>query len=175
MPLNDGIEIVGFVGALLGAKHQNLNHVSDDDLQMLPILFIQSEQEGGQHGEDHQHGGRGISQRFLGCKIQGDANEQTEAETDQLPLGQVEKNLAFDLGKVFGDGYIGHFLTSLVGIEYGAGKAAGFEQAEAEQHCVAHAGPDGVADLPGYGDVLHQHGVDRHADHNEKCLKAQSE
>jgi len=110
LPRDDGIEIVGFVGALLGAKHQNLNHVSDDDLQMLPILFIQSEQEGRQHGEDHEHGGRGIAQRLLGCKIQGDANEQTEAEADQLSLGQVEKNLAFDFGKVFGDGYIGHFL-----------------------------------------------------------------
>lgn len=108
MPLNDGIEIVGFVGALLGAKHQHPNHVADDDLQMLPVLFVQSEQEGGQHGEDHEHGGRGISQRLLGCEIQGDANEQTEAETDELPLGQIEKNLAFDLGKVFGDGYIRH-------------------------------------------------------------------
>lgn len=127
MPLNDGIEIVGFVGALLGAKHQHPNHVADDVLQMLPILFIQSEQEGGEHGEDHEHGGRGIAQRLLGCKIQGDANEQAEAETDQLPLGQIKKNLAFDLGKVFGDGYIWHFVTSLVGIEYGAGKAAGFE------------------------------------------------
>lgn len=131
MPLNDGIEIVGFVGALLGAKHQHPNHVADDVLQMLPVLFVQGEQKGGQHGEDHEHGGRGIAQRLLGCKIQGDANEQTEAEADQLPLGQVEKNLAFDLGKVFGDGYIGHFVTSLVGIEYGAGKAAGLEQAEA--------------------------------------------
>lgn len=131
MPFHDGIEIVGFVGALLGAKHQNLNHVSDDDLQMLPILFIQSEQEGGQHGEDHQHGGRGIAQRLLGCKIQGDANEQAEAETDELPLGQIEKNLAFDFGEVLGDGYIGHFLSSLVGVEYRPGKAAGLEQAEA--------------------------------------------
>lgn len=110
MPFHDGIEIVGFVGALFGAKHQHPNHVADNGLQMLPVLFIQSEQEGGQHGEDHQHGGRGIAQRLLGCKIQGDTNEQTKAEADQLPLGQVEKNLAFDVGKVFGDGYIGHFL-----------------------------------------------------------------
>ena len=109
MPLNDGIEIVGFVGALLGAKHQHPNHVADDVLQMLSVLFVQGEQKGGQHGEDHEHGGRGIAQRLLGCKIQGDANEQAEAETDQLPLGQIKKNLAFDFGKVFGDGYIGHF------------------------------------------------------------------
>ena len=62
-----------------------------------------------------------------------------------------------------------------MGIEYGAGKAAGFEQAEAEQHRVTHAGPDGGAYIGGYGDVLHQHRVDRHTDHNEKCLKAQGE
>ena len=79
---------------------------------MLPVLFVQSEQKGRQHGEDHQHGGRGIAHRLLGCEIQRDANEQAEAETDQLPLGQVEKNLAFDLGKVFGDGYIGQIVTS---------------------------------------------------------------
>lgn len=110
MPLNDGIEIVGFVGALLGAKHQHPNHVADDDFQMLPVLFVQRQQKCRQHGENHEHGGRGIAQRLLGCKIQGDANEQAEAETDELPLGQVEKNLAFDFGEVFGDGYIGHFL-----------------------------------------------------------------
>ena len=60
-----------------------------------------------------------------------------------------------------------------MGIEYGTGKAAGFEQAEAEQHGIAHAGPDGGTDVAGHGNILHQHRVDRHAYHKEKRLEAQ--
>ena len=60
-----------------------------------------------------------------------------------------------------------------MGVEYGPGQAAGLEQAEAEQHRIAHTGPDGGADVAGHGDILYQHRVDRYADHNEKCLKSQ--
>ena len=52
-------------------------------------------------------------------------------------------------------------------------KAAGFEQAEAEQHGIAHAGPDGGTDVAGHGNILHQHRVNCHAYHNEKRLEAQ--
>ena len=49
---------------------------------------------------------------------------------------------------------------------------AGFEQAEAEQHGIAHAAPyraDGVA---ARGDTLYQYRIDGNADENEQALKA---
>ena len=49
---------------------------------------------------------------------------------------------------------------------------AGFEQAEAEQHGIAHAPPyraDGVAAC---GDALYQNRIDGNTDENEQSLKA---
>ena len=58
-------------------------------------------------------------------------------------------------------------------IEHGLGKAARFEQAEAQQHRVAHASPDGVDDVIHKRDILHQNGVDGNADDNQERLEAQ--
>ena len=58
-------------------------------------------------------------------------------------------------------------------VEYGFGQAAGFEQCEAQQHGIAHAAPDRHDDVLLGGDVLHQYGVDCHADDNQKRLEAQ--
>ena len=60
-------------------------------------------------------------------------------------------------------------------VENTAGQAAGFEQAEAQKHRIAHAGPDGTGNIRGGADVLHQNSVDGHADHNEERLEAQGE
>ena len=124
---------------------------------MLSVLFVQCQQKCREHGEDHKQGGGGVPQRLFGEKEQRDTHKQSRTEAYQLPLGQVEQQLGFDLRQIFGNGYIGHRCTSLMGVEYGPGKAAGFEQAEAEQHRVAHAGPDGGADVAGHRDILHQH------------------
>ena len=59
--------------------------------------------------------------------------------------------------------------------EDGFRHGAGFEQAEAEQDCVAHNAPNGVDGIPGNRYRLYQHGVNRHADEDEKALKAQCE
>lgn len=59
--------------------------------------------------------------------------------------------------------------------EHAAGDGAGLEQAEAEQHRVAHATPyraDGVAAC---SDALYQHRIDGNADENEQALKAHGE
>lgn len=59
--------------------------------------------------------------------------------------------------------------------EHAAGDGASLEQAEAEQHGVAHAAPyrtDGVA---ARGDALYQHRIDSHADKDQQPLKANSE
>ena len=51
--------------------------------------------------------------------------------------------------------------------------AAGFEQAEAQKHRVAHRPPDRAGDVAACADSLYQHRIDAHAYHNEKCLKRQ--
>ena len=146
----------------------------DDDLQMLTVLFIKGEKECRDHGYDHQKAGRGIAQGSLGSKVQRDANGNTNAEADQLPLRQVKQHLGFDLGKVLGNSYIGHFLTSLMGVEYGLGKAAGLKQTEAQQNGVTHTGPNGRTDVCIQSDVLQKHRVDCNTDHNEEGLESQS-
>lgn len=174
LPLHCGVEIIGLVGPFLGTKEHDLDHVVDDDLQMLAVLFVESKKESRDHGYDHQKAGRGIAQGSLGSKVQRDANGNTNAEADQLPLRQVKQHLGFDLGKVLGNSYIGHFLTSLMGVEYGLGKAAGLEQTEAQQNGVTHTGPDGRTDVCIQSDVLQKHRVDRNTDHNEEGLESQS-
>ena len=59
--------------------------------------------------------------------------------------------------------------------ENGFGYGAGLEQAETEQDGVAHNAPNGVNGIPGNRHALDQHGVNRHADEDEKALKAQCE
>ena len=50
-----------------------------------------------------------------------------------------------------------------------------FEQAVAQQHRIAHAGPNRHDNVILGGNVLHQHGVDRHTDDNEERLEAQGQ
>ena len=174
LPLHCGIEIVGLVGPFLGTKEHDLDHIMDDDLQMLAVLFIKGEKESRDHGYDHQKTGSGIAQCALSTEVQRHTDGNANAEADQLPLRQVKQHLGFDLGKVLGNSYIGHFLTSLMGVEYGLGKAAGLEQTEAQQNGVTHTGPDGRTDVCIQSDVLQKHRVDRNTDHNEEGLESQS-
>ena len=48
-------------------------------------------------------------------------------------------------------------------------QASRFEQSEAQQHRIAHAGPDGGGHIPTNADILHQHGIDAHAHHDKEC------
>ena len=59
--------------------------------------------------------------------------------------------------------------------ENGFCHGTGLEQAETEQNSVAHNAPNGVDGIPGNRHALDQHGVNRHADEDEKALKAQCE
>ena len=54
-------------------------------------------------------------------------------------------------------------------------EAAGAKQRVAQQHRIAQTLPDGHGDIVPHGDILHQHRVDAHADHNEKRLEAQGQ
>ena len=54
-------------------------------------------------------------------------------------------------------------------------QTAGFEQGVAQQHRIAQALPDRRGDVIAHGDILHQHRVDAHADHNEERLEPQGQ
>ena len=57
--------------------------------------------------------------------------------------------------------------------ENGFRHGAGLKQAETEQNGVAHNAPNGVDGIPGNRYALDQHRINRHADEDEKALKAQ--
>ena len=59
--------------------------------------------------------------------------------------------------------------------ENGFCHGTGLEQAETEQDGVAHNAPNGVDGIPGNRHALDQHGINCHADEDEKALKAQCE
>ena len=61
----------------------------------------------------------------------------------------------------------------LMGIEDRFGEAAGLEEREAQEDRISRDLKDAGMDVVGEDDALHQHGIDRHADHHEEALKAQ--
>ena len=56
-----------------------------------------------------------------------------------------------------------------------SGDGTSLEQRKAQQHRVPHDAPDRVDGIPGYGNILEQNSVDRHADQNQETLKSQRE
>ena len=90
----------------------------------------------------------------------------------------VRLNATFDFTFVRSRGteiYAANKAPPLVRSEDGFRHRAGLEQAETEQNGVAHNAPNGVDGIPGNRYALDQHSVNRHADEDEKALKAQCE
>ena len=166
MPLHCGVEIIGLIGSLFRAEDHAANHVPQNDFQGLPVLFVHGKQKHGHHGKDQKKRGGAVAQRLSRQEIRRHTHRRCHAKADELAFRQVEQHLGFDFGNILGDGYIGNTITSLMSIEHAAGQAAGFEKAEAQKHRIAHTGPDGTGNIRGGADVLHQHGVDGHADHD---------
>ena len=94
----------------------------------------------------------------------------------QISCRLVRLNATFDFTFVKSRGseiYAANKSPPLVRSEHGFRDGAGFEQAETEQNGVAHNAPNGVDGIPGDCYRLYQHSVNRHADKDEKALKAQ--
>lgn len=62
-----------------------------------------------------------------------------------------------------------------MGGEHGLGDAPGLEQAEAQQHRIAHTAPYRPGNVGGEGDALHQDGIDARYHHDKERLEAQGE
>ena len=88
----------------------------------------------------------------------------------------VRLNATLDLTLVKSRGteiYAANKAPPLVRSEDGFRHRAGLEQAETEQNGVAHDAPNGVDGIPGNRHALDQHGINCHADEDEKALKTQ--
>ena len=132
MPLHGGVEIIGLIGALLRPEHHAANHVPQNDFQVLPVLFVHGKQKHGHHGKNQKKRSGAVAQGLSRQEIQRHTHRCCHAEADELAFRQIEQHLRFDFGDVLGDGYIWNTITSLMRVEYTAGQAAGFEQAEAQ-------------------------------------------
>ena len=88
----------------------------------------------------------------------------------------VRLNATLDLTLVKSRGteiYAANKAPPLMRSEDGFCHGAGLKQAETEQNGVAHNAPNGVDGIPGNRHALDQYAVNRHADEDEKALKAQ--
>ena len=102
-PLQSGVKVFCPVGPDLGNEELRPDEVAQHLLQGQAVLFIDAEQEEGQHQADHQQRRRFISETAPREDIGGYADQPARAEANELALGQVEGHLVFYLGKVFRD------------------------------------------------------------------------
>ncbi len=98
LPLQGGIEVVGFVGTLLGTQKADVQHVAQHLFQRLAVLFIDAQHKKGQHDQDHAHRRRAAPQRPFEQKEKRDAEYSTAAEANELAFCQVERHLGFYFG-----------------------------------------------------------------------------
>ena len=115
-PLQGGKEIVGLVGALLGAEKADVQNIAGHLFQRLAVLLIDTQQEEGQHDQNHAQRCRAAPQRPFEQKEKRDAEYSTAAETNELAFRQVERHFGFYFGQVLGDRDISH-LNNLLPIK----------------------------------------------------------
>ena len=108
LPLQGGIEVVGFVRALLGPKEADVEDVSHHLFQRLAVLFVDAQHEEREHDQDHAQRRRAAPQRPFEQKEKRDAEYSTAAETNELAFRQVERHFGFYFGQVLRDRNIGH-------------------------------------------------------------------
>ena len=127
LPFEQQIEIVCPVGAYFGAENRYLQNMPEDFFERLAVPFIQPQQEKGQHDEHHTKGSGPDARRFFQQEEKRDAKKRAAAHADELPFGEIEKDLGFDMGKVFGDRDVSDDGSSFrsVSVENGFAEAAG--------------------------------------------------
>ena len=108
LPLQSGIEIVGFVRALLGPEEADIKNVPHHLFQRLAVLLVDAQHEEREHDQDHAQCRRAAPQRPFEQKEKRDAEYSTAAETNELAFRQVERHFGFYFGQVLRDRHIGH-------------------------------------------------------------------
>ena len=104
---------------------------------------------------------------------QGARREDICASIFQAVVDQTVSGLAQGRtieGKVL---FLGGPLSFLKGLRNAFVRTLGLEEGKTQQDRIAHTAPDSHDDVGFSGDILYQHGINRHADDDEKCLEAQ--
>ena len=112
LPLQHGVKVIGLIGPHLGHGEAVSDDLPDHHLQRLAVLLGQSEQQAGEHGEDHHQGGGAGGDAAPEHKKERQAHQERRAEAYDLPFCQAEQHFAFYMGQVLGDGHIGHRVNS---------------------------------------------------------------
>ena len=112
LPLQGGIEVVGFVRALLGPEEADIEDVPHHLFQRLAVFLVDAQHEEREHDQDHAKRRRAAPQRPFGQKEKRDAEHSTAAETNELAFCQVKRHFGFYFGQVLRDRHIGHYRTS---------------------------------------------------------------
>ena len=86
LPVQQVVEIVRPVRALLGAQEAYLHDVADELLRRLTVLFIHGQQEEGQHDQHHAKGRRAAADMALEQKEERYADERAAAKAQNLPF-----------------------------------------------------------------------------------------
>ena len=155
---------------------------------MHPVFLEQRKEKFREHQQHH-------ARRRVACakcspceKVERNTDGCRKAHTDELPLCQVEKDLVFHFGKVFGNRYIGHLspeqhdrrretalsavfsfhwiFPDLVTAEDLFGQTPRFEQREAKNHRVGHRAEQSRVNIRRYPDAADESCINRHADHH---------
>jgi hypothetical protein len=79
--------------------------VKRDFFKRLPVLFVHGRRKKRQHQADHQQHGNIVADGRMGQQVGRDTNRPGSRKTDELPFGQVQRNLGFNFGQVFRNGY----------------------------------------------------------------------
>ena len=100
-----GIDILRPIGPDAGTQELGVDHVPQHLFKGQSVLFIHRHEKGREHDPQHDEQRPGVADGAAGQQIGRNTHRRPDAEADQLPFGEVERNFGFNLGKVVGDIY----------------------------------------------------------------------
>ena len=107
------VDILGSVGPGAGTEEAGVDDVPHHFLKGQAVLFVHRHEERREHDPQHEEHGPGASDGPTGQQVDGDAHQPAAAKANELPLGEVKRQLGLDPGQVVGDIHIGQKSTLL--------------------------------------------------------------
>ena len=101
--VNRAVKVIGFINPNPGPLEAGINDVLQDNLQRLSVLLVHGEQEKRKHKNDHQKGSKGCSHCSFSQEKHRQTANGTDAETNDLTLGQAKEKLGFDFRQILGN------------------------------------------------------------------------
>lgn len=103
-----GVDIIRSIGPMPGAQELGPDDVPGHLLQRQAVPLIHRQKKSREHDPQHEEQAAGVADHGPGQQIGRDAYGSPAAETDELALGEIERHLRFDFGKVVWYVYIGN-------------------------------------------------------------------